>query len=100
VSEPITAWPFSGWNLRPLPQRLQSSGAKSSVRSFPVGLDQQAIAAEVPETIDARKRACPLLKRHGPEICKRTKPKCEKCPVTPNCAFFASRRHRCLESAP
>jgi endonuclease-3 len=54
---------------------------------------QQASAAEVPETLDARKRAYLLLKRHGQEICKRTKPQCEKCPVNSHCAFFASH-HR------
>ncbi|MGA3327126.1 MAG: hypothetical protein ABSF45_21890 [Terriglobia bacterium] len=53
---------------------------------------QQAIAAEVPETLDARKRAYLLLKRHGQEICKRTKPKCEKCPVSSHCAFFTGHR--------
>jgi len=53
---------------------------------------QQAIAAEVPETLDARKRAYLLLKRHGQEICKRTKPKCEKCSVSSHCAFFAGHR--------
>lgn len=53
---------------------------------------QQAIAADVPETIDARTRAYLLLKRHGQEICKRTRPKCEKCPVNSNCAFFAGHR--------
>jgi endonuclease III len=50
---------------------------------------QLAIAAQVPETLDARSRAYLLLKRHGQEICKRTKPKCEECPVNSNCAFFA-----------
>jgi len=53
---------------------------------------QQAIGAGMPETLDARKRAFLLLKRHGQEICKRTKPKCEKCPVNSHCAFFAGHR--------
>ena len=53
---------------------------------------QQAIAAEVPETVDARKRAYLLLKRHGQEICKRTKPKCEDCPINSHCAFSAGHR--------
>jgi len=53
---------------------------------------QQAIAAEVPEKFDARMRAYLLLKRHGQEICKSAKPKCEQCPVSANCAFFAGRR--------
>ena len=50
---------------------------------------QQAIAAEVPEKFVARKRAYLLLKHHDQETCKRTKPKCEKCPLSANCAFFA-----------
>ncbi len=53
---------------------------------------QQAIAAEVPEKFDARTRAYLLLKRHGQEICKRTKPKCAQCPVSASCAFFAGNR--------
>jgi endonuclease III len=54
---------------------------------------QQAIAAEVPEKFDARMRAYLLLKRHGQELCKRTKPKCTECPVSSSCAYFAGR-HR------
>jgi endonuclease III len=55
-------------------------------------LAQQAIAAEVPETFDARTRAYLLLKQHGQETCKLTRPKCETCPVRSNCAFFTERR--------
>ena len=43
---------------------------------------QEAIAAEIPENFEARQRAYLLLKKHGQEICKRTKPKCEVCPVS------------------
>jgi endonuclease-3 len=32
-----------------------------------------------------------LLRRHGQEICKRTHPQCERCPVTRHCAYFRSR---------
>jgi len=53
---------------------------------------QQAIAAQVPETFDARTRAYLLLKHHGQDICKRTKPKCEGCPVNSKCAFIHGRR--------
>lgn len=53
---------------------------------------QQAIATEVPETFDARTRAYLLLKHHGQEICKRTNPKCEGCPVSSHCAHFAGIR--------
>jgi endonuclease III len=53
---------------------------------------QQAIAVGVPETFDARSRAYLLLKHHGQQICKRTNPKCDKCPASSNCAFFAGDR--------
>jgi endonuclease III len=49
---------------------------------------QEAMTAELPETFDARQRAYLLLKRHGAEICKRTKPKCEICPICAMCAYF------------
>ena len=49
---------------------------------------QEAIAAEVPENFAARQRAYLLLKKHGQEICKRTKPKCEICPISAMCAYF------------
>jgi endonuclease-3 len=45
------------------------------------------IDSEVPATFDARIRAYLLLKRHGQELCKRTKPKCEICPIRAECAF-------------
>ena len=50
---------------------------------------QRAIAAQMPETFDARTRAYLLVKTHGQEICKRTKPRCGECPVNSGCAFFA-----------
>ena len=53
---------------------------------------QQAIEAEVPEKFDARARAYLLLKRHGQEVCKRTKPKCAYCRINSSCAFFAGTR--------
>ena len=52
---------------------------------------QEAIEVEVPEKFDARARAYLLLKRHGQEVCKRTKPKCAHCPVNSSCAFFARK---------
>jgi hypothetical protein len=45
------------------------------------------IDSEVPATFDARIRAYLLLKRHGQELCKRSKPKCEICRVRAVCAF-------------
>jgi endonuclease III len=56
------------------------------------GEAQQAIAAEVPEKTEARVRAYLLLKRHGQEVCKRTKPKCEGCILRTSCSFFSGKR--------
>jgi len=56
---------------------------------------QKAIENEIPQKFDSLIRAYLLLKRHGQELCKRTKPRCERCPVNSSCAFFAgSRRGR------
>lgn len=56
---------------------------------------QQAVEQEVPEKFHARIRAYLLLKRHGQELCKRTKPRCGECPINSYCAVFAgSRRGR------
>ncbi len=52
---------------------------------------QKAISDQVPETFDARQRAYLLLKQHGGQICKRTNPKCDQCPVSKSCAYFAGR---------
>lgn len=52
---------------------------------------QKLIEDEIPEQFHARQRAYLLLKEHGQTICKRSKPKCEECPVSANCAFFAGK---------
>lgn len=54
---------------------------------------QKAIEAELPEKFDARIRAYLLLKRHGQELCKRTKPKCSECPLNSSCKYAAGH-HR------
>lgn len=48
---------------------------------------KRMIDSETPATFDARVRAYLLLKRHGQELCKRTNPKCNQCPVRAVCAF-------------
>ena len=54
---------------------------------------QHAIATQLPETFDSRTRAYLLLKRHGQEVCKRTNPRCDDCPVNSDCAFYAGQRN-------
>jgi len=39
-------------------------------------------------TFEARQRAYLLLKKHGQQTCKRSKPKCEICPLTGHCAYI------------
>jgi endonuclease-3 len=60
---------------------------------------QEAIEAELPGTFEARRRAYVLLKRHGQELCKRTKPKCPECPVSAACAYAHLRPTRQLEAS-
>lgn len=52
---------------------------------------QQAIEAGAGANFQARQRAYLLLKRHGRELCKSSKPACDRCPLSSRCAFFAGR---------
>jgi endonuclease III len=52
---------------------------------------QKFMQAELPEQFDSRTRAYLLLKQHGQKICKRTKPKCDACPVSVHCAYYAGK---------
>ena len=49
---------------------------------------REKLDAELPRTFEARQRAYLLLKKHGQEICKRSAPKCEICPLTARCAYI------------
>jgi endonuclease III len=49
---------------------------------------QQAVAHELPKDCDWIVKASLLLRRHGKELCKRTRPQCGKCPLAELC------RHR------
>ena len=49
---------------------------------------QQYIDSGTAATLDSRSRAYLLLKRHGQEVCKAKKPKCDVCPVRDECCMF------------
>jgi endonuclease-3 len=49
---------------------------------------QEAASAEIPESGDARIEAHLLLRRHGQELCKRNHPRCDACPLRPECAYY------------
>ena len=53
---------------------------------------QEYVEGEIPASLPARQRAYLLLKRHGEEICKNSKPLCEQCAVSAECAYFQRRR--------
>jgi endonuclease III len=53
---------------------------------------QQLIESEIPAKLDPQTRAFLLVKRHGQDICKRTQPRCDKCPIRSSCAFAAKSR--------
>jgi endonuclease-3 len=78
-----------------VPQRILF-GAEDKNYAAGYRAAQEAMAAELSEVFDARQWAYLLLKRHGAEICKRTKPKCEICPISGRCAYFREGRGRAL----
>jgi endonuclease III len=49
---------------------------------------QQAIAAELPPDYHALIRAYVLLKHHGQETCKLSRPRCDICPVASVCVYY------------
>jgi endonuclease III len=49
---------------------------------------QHLLEEALPETTAARSRAYLLLQQHGQRLCKRTRPRCEECPLTGSCAYF------------
>ena len=49
---------------------------------------REVLNAGLPETSEARQKAYLLLKKHGQQTCKRSRPKCEVCPLTGQCAYI------------
>jgi endonuclease-3 len=70
-----------------VPQRILF-GAEDKNYASGYRAAQEEMAAQLRQKFEARQRAYLLRKRHGQEICKRTKPKCEICPVSGKCAYF------------
>jgi endonuclease III len=51
-------------------------------------LVQQAVKEELGEDYSWLIQAHLLLRRHGQELCKRSKPECSKCPLAEDCEFY------------
>ena len=50
---------------------------------------QQALERQLPSGYDALIAAHQLLRQHGQELCKRTRPLCDTgCPLTANCRYY------------
>jgi endonuclease III len=53
-------------------------------------LVQDALREQLPGDCDSLIRAHQLLRQHGQELCKRSKPRCTECPVKTSCAYNRS----------
>jgi endonuclease III len=53
---------------------------------------QQALAGQLPKSCKALTAAHQLLRKHGQELCRRSRPLCDKCPLRESCAFAAQFR--------
>lgn len=88
AAAPVAAIPS---NCTHVPLRLGLGTAyKSYARDYRSA--QEALAAALPETCEARVRAYLLLQHHGQELCKRSRPHCDACPVTADCLHFQATR--------
>ena len=59
---------------------------------------QEAVRTQLPEECGALLRAYLLIKQHGRELCKHSRPRCEQCPVSSDCLYF--KRMQYGRSAP
>ncbi|MFY9559958.1 MAG: hypothetical protein WAQ52_06975 [Terriglobales bacterium] len=50
---------------------------------------QNALAAQLPKDCESLVAAHQLLRKHGQELCKRSRPLCDECPLRACCAFAA-----------
>ena len=48
---------------------------------------QEALRQQLPRDYDSLIRAHQLLRQHGQELCKRSKPRCTECPVRNGCNY-------------
>jgi len=50
---------------------------------------QEALASQLKLDCTWLTAAHQLLRRHGQEVCRRTRPQCDACPVARDCAYYA-----------
>ncbi len=55
---------------------------------------QEATADQLPRDCDTLIRAYQLLRQHGRELCKRSRPLCDTCPLQSECQYFQTTLQR------
>ncbi|HEX7253659.1 MAG TPA: hypothetical protein VF376_12310, partial [Thermoanaerobaculia bacterium] len=88
-SQPILALDSNG--LRVLLRLGFGHEEKSYAKSY--RSVQDALSRSLPRGYDTLIEAHQLLRRHGQELCKRSQPHCEVCPLRADCAYAQSRSH-------
>ncbi|HSS20678.1 MAG TPA: hypothetical protein VLL54_11435 [Pyrinomonadaceae bacterium] len=53
---------------------------------------QEDLKGEIGSDFDFLISAYQLLRKHGQELCRRTKPQCESCPLQSSCAYYSRLR--------
>jgi endonuclease-3 len=53
---------------------------------------QEALAGQLPKKQPQLIEAHQLLRQHGKEICKASRPLCDSCPLASDCQYFQTRR--------
>ena len=53
---------------------------------------QQAVQGQAPADCAGLTRAHQLLRQHGQELCRRSQPLCEQCPLKALCAYYRETR--------
>lgn len=82
-SHPVLALDSNG--LRVLRRLGYGKEDRNYTRTY--RLTQEAAAPELPRDFDRLIEAHQLLRRHGQELCKTNHPRCEACPLRPDCAY-------------
>jgi endonuclease III len=52
----------------------------------------KAVGDELGKDCKTLTQAHLLLRRHGQEICRRSRPECERCPISAGCAYFRDNK--------
>lgn len=82
---------------------LESNGSRALQRVFSISVGSYAqvyraetalLAAELGPEFDRLIEAYQLLRRHGQELCRRSLPLCDRCPLRDVCAYYGRQVQR------